>query len=104
MRRVVVIVTALAVLAAAVSAYAASSGFNSYTASVSVSPNKASSPVAFTETYTASGTNGNRTAPLRDIKTKVYGIVTNGKSFPTCSEAKIAQAKSDAGCPKVSTL
>jgi len=100
LRRIVVFGTALAVLIAAVSAYAATGGFNSYTASVSVSPNKASSPIAFTEKYTASGTNGNRTAPLTDIKTKVYGIVTNGKSFPTCSQAKIAAAKTDTVCPK----
>ncbi len=54
----------------------------------------------FTEKYVASGTGGNRTAPLTDIKTMVYGIVTNGKGFPTCSLAKIQAAKSDTVCPK----
>jgi len=105
LRRIVVIGTALAVLVAAVSAYAATSGINTYTAKVSFSPNKAGSggapsAMGFTEKYTASGTNGNRTAPLTNIKTVVYGAVTNGKSFPTCSFAKISAAKSDTSCPK----
>ena len=105
MRRIVVVATALAVLTTAVSAYAASGGFNTYTAKVSLSPKKAGSgkapsAVAFTETYQAGGTNGNRTAPLTDIKTKIYGLVSNGKAFPTCSLAKIQAAKSDTVCPK----
>jgi hypothetical protein len=48
----------------------------------------------------ATGNNRNRTAPLTDIKTTVYGMVVNAKSFPTCSESKIAAAHSDAACPK----
>lgn len=99
MRRIVVIATSLAVLAAAVSAYAATGGLNSYTAKVKLSPNKVKAPVSFTETYTASGTNGNRTAPLTDIKTKIYGLVPDGKDFPTCTQAQIAAAHSDTGCP-----
>jgi hypothetical protein len=105
LRRIVVTATALAVLIAAVSAYAAAGGINTYTATIKFSPNKAGSgkspsAVAFTETYNAAGTNGNRTAPLTDIKTTLYGVVSNGKAFPTCSQAKIAAAHSDAGCPK----
>jgi hypothetical protein len=105
LRRLVVMATALAVLVGAVSAYAATSGLNTYTATLKFSPNaagssKAPSAIAFTEKYTASGTNGNRTAPLTDIKTTIYGAVANWKSFPTCSESKIAAAHSDAVCPK----
>ena len=105
MRRIVVVATALAVLITAVSAYAATSGFNTYSAKLSFSPNKAGSgkapsAVGFTQTYTAGGTKGNRTAPLTDVTTKIYGLVPNSKPFPTCSAAKIAAAKSDAGCPK----
>lgn len=105
LRRLVVIATALAVLAVAASAFAATGGLNTYTATLKFSPNKAGSgkapsAIGFTEKYTADGTNGNRTAPLTDIKTTVYGVVSNGKSFPTCSFAKISNAKSDAGCPK----
>ena len=105
MRRIVVIATALAVLVGAVSAYAATGGFNTYTASIKFSPNKAGSKkapaaIAFTEKYVANGTGGNRTAPLTNIKTMLYGVVASGKGFPTCSQAKIAAAQSDAGCPK----
>jgi hypothetical protein len=93
------------VLCAAVSAYAATGGLNTYGATLKFSPNaagsgKAPAAIGFTESYTAGGTGGNRTAPLTDIKTTVYGAVSNGKSFPTCSFAKISAAKSDAGCPK----
>ena len=99
MRRIVVVATALAVLTTAAAAYAATGGFNTYTASVKVSPNKAGSitapaAIAFTEKYVASGTNGNRTAPLTDIKSVVYGVVNEGKGFPTCTLAKIARLPS----------
>ncbi len=105
MRRIVVIATALAVLVAAVTAYAATGGLNSYTATLKFSPNKAGkgkapAALAFTQVYHAGGINGNRTAPLTDIKTVIYGLKPNGKDFPTCSQAKIAAAKSDTGCPK----
>jgi hypothetical protein len=106
LRRLVVIATALAaVLVTAVSAYAATGGFNTYSAKVIFAPNKAGSnkapsAIGFTELYLAGGTGGNRTAPLTDIKTTLYGVTSNAKSFPTCSQAKIANAKSDTGCPK----
>jgi hypothetical protein len=106
LRRLVVIATALAaVLVTAVSAYAATGGFNTYGATINFSPNKAGSAkapaaIGFTEHYTADGTGGNRTAPLTDIKTTLYGVTSNAKSFPTCTQAQIANAKSDAGCPK----
>ena len=105
LRRIVVIATALAVLVAAVSAYAATGGLNTYHAKLTFSPNtagKASAPatLAFTQVYHADGNNGNRTAPLTDIKTVIYGLKPDGKDFPTCSLAKIAAAKSDTGCPK----
>jgi hypothetical protein len=106
LRRLVVIATALAVLIAAASAFAATGGLNDYTGStLKFSPNKAGSGAApaaigFTENYVANGTNGNRTAPLTNIKTTVYGVKSDGKDFPTCSLTKIGNAKSDAGCPK----
>jgi hypothetical protein len=105
LRRLVVIATALAVLVGSAAAFAATSGLNQYTATLKFSPNKAGSGAApsaigFTENYVANGTGGNRTAPLTDIKTTVYGLKSDGKDFPTCSFAKIGNAKSDAGCPK----
>jgi hypothetical protein len=105
LRRIVVVATAVAVLIAAASAFAATGGLNTYTASLKFSPNKAgsgkaASSMGFTQKYIASGTNGNRTAPLTNIKTTIYGMVSDGKDFPTCSLAKIQAAKSDTGCPK----
>ena len=105
MRRIVVVATAVAVLVAAASAIAATGGINTYTASLKFSPNKtgsskAPSSMGFTEKYVANGTSGNRTAPLTNIKTVAYGMVSDGKDFPTCSLAKIEAAKSDTGCPK----
>ena len=104
MRRIVVVATALAVLIAAASAFAASGGLNTYSATLKFSPNtagsgKSPSALGFTQKYAAGGTNGNRTAPLTDITTKIYGVVSDGKDFPTCSLTKIAQAGSDKGCP-----
>ncbi len=103
MRRIVIIGTALAVLLAAVSAYAAASGANTYTAKLSFSPSRAGSrskpsPLAFVENYAAKGASGNRAAPLVDIKTTIYGMVSNAKYFPTCSAAKIEAAKNDNVC------
>ena len=104
MRRIVVVATAVAVLIAAASAYAASGGLNTYSATLKFSPNKAGSgkspsALGFTQKYAAGGTGGNRTAPLTDITTKIYGVVSDGKDFPTCSLNKIAQAGSDKSCP-----
>jgi hypothetical protein len=104
LRRIVVIATALAVLVAAAAAYAASSGLNTYSAKLKFSPNKAAGSLGFKQTYLAGGTNGNRTAPLTDIKTKIYGLSTDGKDFPTCSLQKIAASGSDSGCPKGALL
>jgi hypothetical protein len=102
LRRIVFVVTAVAVLVAASSAYGA---INAYTAPMKFAPKKSGSakkPVAisFTQNITASGTNGNRTAVLQNIRTKIYGLRVNGKNFPTCSLSKIAAAKNDNVCPK----
>lgn len=105
MRRTLIIAgTTLAVLAGATAAFAAA-GLNTYTASLKVSPTKAGSAkspasVGFTENYgAANATAGNRAAPLVDIKTKIYGFVSNGKDFPTCDGTKISVMKTDSFCP-----
>jgi len=101
-RRTIIIGTAIAML---VGASAALASFNTYSASYTYSSSKAASskspvPVGFSLTYHAGGTNGNRAAPLTDLKTTTYGLVSNGKYFPTCSLNKIATAKNDNVCPK----
>jgi hypothetical protein len=100
----VLIATALGVLVAAASAYAAIA-INTYTAGLgftSKQPGSVSKPVpiGFTQDIKASGTQGNRTAVLLDYKTKIYGLTADGKDFPTCSLAKIAAAKNDSKCNK----
>ncbi len=103
MRRFLIIGTAIAVLAGAAVAYAAT--LNNYTASVSVSPSGVGTPakaVGFTEKLTAANaTSGKVAAVLVDIKTTIYGLVTNANKFPTCTSAKILTApKFDGNCPK----
>jgi hypothetical protein len=106
LRRIVLAVTALVVLVAAAAAYAAtSSQINTYTSPLKFTPNKAGSkkkpsPISFHEAINAMGTNGNRTAVLLNVKTKIYGLKVDGKDFPTCSAAAIAAAHNDTGCPK----
>lgn len=102
MRRIVIIGTTLVVLGAAASAYALN---NTYTATASFSVNKAGSvklpsPLGFKTSYTASGTGGNRTAPLTNITNTFYGLTSNGRDFPTCSLSTIATAENDTGCKK----
>lgn len=109
MRRIVIACTALAVLATATAAYAA---FNSYGGShVAVSPNKpgtSKKPVAvkMVEVLNAQAPSGDRAAPLKDIKLTIYGMVSNGKFFPKCSDSIITSnhTKWDKSCPKGSLI
>ena len=109
MRRIIILGTAVTVLLAvsvAVAVAATSASTNTYTAGFSYKPNKAGSKhkpaaVGFTETLTAANTtSGNRAAPLTDIKTSIYGLVSNAKHFPTCSGTQMTVQKSDSFCPK----
>ncbi|HEX3830927.1 MAG TPA: hypothetical protein VHW04_03090 [Solirubrobacteraceae bacterium] len=105
-KSLVIAVTAAVMLIAAASAYAA---INTYTAKDVVSPAKAGTAkkpvsVGYSEALTATGTAGNRTAELNNIKTTIYGLKLNAKGLPTCSVASIAAAKSDTACPKGAML
>jgi hypothetical protein len=111
LRRVVIIATALAAVVAAGGAYAASSDFNSYTATLGFSPSKAGTkahPSAFAmhEVWTAKGNGGHQTAPLTKITTRIYGVVTDGKDFPKCTDQMITRdtSKWDKSCPKGSLV
>lgn len=102
MRRIVLLATALGVLVAAGAAYAA---INTYSAKLSFTSKKPGTPakpvpIGFTQNFKASGTNGNRTAVLLDVKTIIYGIKIDGKDFPTCTAQQISAAHTDSGCPK----
>ncbi len=105
MRRIILIATALGALAVAGVAVAATTAINTYTHTLRFTTKAAGTrskpvPIGFTQNITAKGTNGNRTAVLVDLRTRVYGVMANTKGFPTCSATEIANAKTDAKCPK----
>ncbi|MGA9858566.1 MAG: hypothetical protein WBQ18_11935 [Solirubrobacteraceae bacterium] len=108
MRRLVLIVTALGVLVAASTAFAAA--FNNYSGTVKLTSKAHGTPakpvpVGYTEDLKASNaTPGNRTGVLTDIKTTIYGLKADGKDFPTCSLKKIGAAQTDTGCPKAAMV
>lgn len=106
MRRLAVAVTAAVVLVVAATAYAA---INTYSASMSFTSKQAGTPakpmpIGYTETVAAAGTNGNRAGVQKVISTKIYGLIEDGKDFPTCSLSQIANAKNDSICPKGSEV
>jgi len=101
MKRIAVLITALAVLGIAATSQAA---INTYSAAVGMTSQQAGTPskpvpTGYTENLKVNGINGSRAGVLLDIKTKIYGLVENGKDFPTCTLNQIAAAHTDAGCP-----
>lgn len=111
MRRKLIIGTALVAVLALVSAAYATAPINKYGATFKFSTTKAGTkakPVAlsYTETLTAANVDSSKVAaPLTNIKTTLYGMVSNLKDFPTCSEAKIEKGpKYNLNCPKGSLV
>ena len=106
MRRLAAAVTAVAVLALAATAFAAIDTYSAHMTFMSGHAGTAKKPVptGYTETVAAQGTNGNRASVQKVISTKIYGLVEDGKDFPTCSLMKIADAKSDTICPRGSEV
>jgi hypothetical protein len=107
-RKSAVIISTLAIVAIGATAAYAAGGFNNY-AGTTMSFNKGvgtkSKPVGigFTQSLVAKNNDATKAAAvLIDIKTKIYGLVSNAKKFPTCSGTKIAAQKSDTFCPKAS--
>lgn len=110
MRRTIAIATAVVMLIGAAVAYGALNSYGTGT-SFSFSPSKAGSakspsPLGFKQTLQAANANSSlAAAPLINIDSKVYGLVSNAKYFPTCSSAKIDQGpKFNNACPKGSHL
>jgi hypothetical protein len=105
LRRIVISVTAVVVLGAAAAAVAAAP-FNTYTAGFSFSPGKAGSakkpvPTSVVQVLTATGTNGNRAAPLTHLTTRIYGLKYDNKAVKaTCSFASVKAISNDKNCPK----
>lgn len=126
MRRTIMIGTALAVLAGAGVAFAASQ-FNSYKATenfckstpaspmtTSCAPAAAGSvshpaPVSISEHWKATGSQGNSNArPITKVVVKQYGVKSNGQDFPTCTASQINNAGNakdwNKVCPKGSLV
>jgi hypothetical protein len=95
LRRIIIIGTAVAVLGSGAAAWASSSDPNSYGGSISVSPAKAGSakkPVidGWAQTINVTSNQAGKTsAPLTDIKTRIYGLRVDSKVAKTCSSSKI---------------
>jgi hypothetical protein len=113
LRRLAIVGTAVAFLVGAAAAYAAF--YNTYKGSkLSLAPKVAGSkahpvPVGLTEVLKAgSTTSGDRAAPLKDIKTTIYGVVSNGGKLPVCTDKMILAAGAaggyDKACPKGSLI
>lgn len=115
MRRLAILGTAVAFLVAAAAAIAAGTFFNTYKGSkITLAPKVAGSkahpaPVGMTEVLKAgSTTSGDRAAPLKNIKTTIYGVVSNGGKLPVCTDKMIESAGAaggfDKACPKGSLI
>jgi hypothetical protein len=115
LRRILIISTALAVLLGVGVAYAASSDFDTFSASETFSPSKAGSaakpsPFAMGEHWTAKSNNSNNAAPLIHIVAKTYGVKVDTKDFPVCTDTMINNGgktnpqKWDRVCPKGSLV
>jgi hypothetical protein len=114
LKRIIIIGgVALAVLGGGGAAFAASSGFNAYSATETFSPAAGSSshpaPVSVSEHWKANGAGSNLNArPITKIVVKQYGVKTNGGDFPTCTASQInnaANAKDwNKVCPKGSLI
>ena len=106
MKRIAVLITALAVLGVAATSHAAINTYSAGITTTSTHAGTASKPVpaGYTENLQVQGTNGNRAGVQLDIKTKIYGLVENGKDFPTCTLNQIANAQTDAMCPKAAKV
>jgi hypothetical protein len=107
LRRKIIILAALCTLVGATAAYGAGA-VNTYTGTnmtFSKAVGSKSKPVGigFKQTLAAKNTDPSKAAAvLIHIKVKMYGLVSNAKSFPTCSATKMVTLKSDSFCPKAS--
>ena len=103
MRRTAVIITALAMLIGATAAIAANS--NNYTGTTMTFSKGAGTKakpvgVGFKQVLQAKNTDSTKVAAvLTHITVKIYGLVSNAKSFPTCDGAQMVTRASDTFCP-----
>jgi hypothetical protein len=107
LRRKITIITALCLLVGATTAYAATA-INDYsgsnlTFSKGVGTAKKPVGISFKQDYHAKNLDSSKAAfVLVDITTKIYGVKSNAKSFPTCSATQMVAQHSDSFCPSKS--
>ncbi len=104
MRRIIIISSLLAVFGGSAVALAATSDPNSYHGSaLTVAPKKAGTarkpvPVGWVQTIKVQSNQANKNAaPLKDIKTTIYGFKVDTKLEPTCSSSTIESTRGT-GC------
>ncbi|HUO72414.1 MAG TPA: hypothetical protein VMU39_16725 [Solirubrobacteraceae bacterium] len=102
MRRKIIILTALCTLFGASAAYAAlNNNYKGTTQTFTKGVGTKAKPVGigFTQTLVAQNTDLTKAAAvLTNITTKIYGLVADGKDFPTCDPNKMVTLKSDSFC------
>jgi hypothetical protein len=108
LRRLVIIGTALAVLAGAAAAYAATH-FNSYTGSkltITKSGGSKTAALGMVESLKANAPSGDRAAPLTNIKVTIFGVKLDSGKLPVCTDALIEANKTSptGGCPRGSVI
>jgi hypothetical protein len=92
-------------LVGATAASAASNSYSGTNMTFSKGAGTKSKPVGVSFKQTLKAKNNDPTkvaAVLTNIKVKIYGLVSNSKSFPTCSGSQMVARKSDTFCPKKS--
>jgi hypothetical protein len=62
--------------------------------------NKKPHAIGYTLKIDTTATGSEQPQVSREVKLKIFGMKVDGKHFPTCSLAKIANPPYDAGCPK----
>jgi hypothetical protein len=102
LRRTVVILTALAMLAGATAASAATNSYvgTNYSFKGGAGSKKKPVGVSFKETLAAKNTDATKAAAvLTHITVRIYGLASNANSFPTCSGPQMVARHSDSFCP-----
>jgi hypothetical protein len=102
LRRKILILTALCTLFGASAAYAAFNTYAGTTQTFSKGVGSKSQPVGigYKQVLQAKNTDPSKAAAvLTHITIKIYGLVSNGVKFPTCSPTKMVTLKSDSFCP-----
>jgi hypothetical protein len=107
-RKIIIAATLVGLLVGVSVAYAAT--LNNYKANLSFTSSKPGSPskpvaIGYTESLQAANTDSSKiAAPLVNIKTTIYGLVSNLKDFPVCPHSDFTKPPYNQSCPKGSEV